>query len=969
MILYRYPAVLVLIILMLAGCGASPADRPDRMQILAFTDTSRVRIEATFDSQFNPAAEPVKAVIRARDDGSVLWSGALGQPEKKEDGTYQLIRNVEGLLPQRWSPSTPNLYDLVVDAGGAYRDSVRFGFRSVETREGRILVNGLPIFLRGNAINPPERMVPDSLHENRRFVEDYVRYLKSKGVNIIRMTRHSQIWFDVCDELGMMIYQGHYGTPRGARATKASDLPFEELIQWYRDDVIEPLVNHPSVIIYVLSNEQASVDIPYLNRGADEVEQYLTQVYHELSQWDATRLYIGNAGYGFGRSGDICDIHRYWGWYYNSFLSYYTLREPRNYWRSNKIQPITLTEAVGNYTGVDGGYNLVPGTKQPDSQLNWTGHAPKSEQSERALKHQAFVAKQAIEISRRIRDRNPYLSGLMPFTILFHNWADISRFSDMNPKPVLEQYKVSYQPVLLSWELWTGQVYAGSTIRPVVHIVNDSEDGADISDLELYVTLKDDAGVVRFESRVAMPDVPYYGVAEKTLSIPLPGSLATGTYTLEGRLSSGGRVLSHNEHPVFVAGRGFAGNVADAGREVVVYDPRGDTRRALTRLQIPFSTVSDLSGLNAQRHTLIIGARAWDERLSKQPETLRTFIASGGRVLCLEQDPDRFDTSWLAPGVKLQTAELDHELVYPGGRPFRNGLSVNPERPDHPVFEGIDRDRLYMWSDYSRWDESKPGFPEVYPVVQGYTLTSREDLARTAVLANYDHGLEGIALSEMFEGKGSALLSGFGIVDRVGLDPIADRMFVNMVSYMASSEAHHAQPEITSKIVWGDYESERGLVTGIYSGLLLHSVPVVPEGLEKKYPLRVTEEGHHLAGAGGGWNTRPSIQYVPSGRRPFGPYSFSLGGMPRRVDKDSQIGEGRFWCRIPSDRTRMVTSVWNPIDEPLELEIVVNGIRQQVRIGGGKTEQVETPLRNSDDTLSVTFRGDFRLVLMETDFH
>ena len=63
-------------------------------------------------------------------------------------------------------------------------------------------------------------------------------------------------------------------------------------------------------------------------------EDALQRAYDELSAWDDTRLYIGNAGYGFGRAGEICDLHRYWGWYYNSFLSFYEMRDPRICWRT-----------------------------------------------------------------------------------------------------------------------------------------------------------------------------------------------------------------------------------------------------------------------------------------------------------------------------------------------------------------------------------------------------------------------------------------------------------------------------------------------------------------------------------------------------------------------------------------------------------------------------------------------------------
>ena len=60
--------------------------------------------------------------------------------------------------------------------------------------------------------------------------------------------------------------------------------------------------------------------------------------------------------------------------------------------------------------------------------------------------------------------------------------------------------------------------------------------------------------------------------------------------------------------------------------------------------------------------------------------------------------------------------------MFPGGRPFRNGMSVNPEHPDHPALAGIDRDRLFLWDDFTSWNETKPGFPQVYPVTRGFVL-------------------------------------------------------------------------------------------------------------------------------------------------------------------------------------------------------------------------------------------------------
>ena len=939
--------------------------------LFAFTDTVGVRMELAL-----PEARALNgATVRGRivsvgDTTRALWSGSLGTLAVGGDGIARMSGRVTGLAPKRWSPQSPELYYLTVEAGeGSARrtERVRVGFRTMSANGGQLLLNGRPVFLRGNAINPPERNIPDSLEENRRFVEPYIRYLKRQNVNIIRLTRHSQVWFDVGDELGMMFFQGNYGTPQGGKSTQAPTQPFAASLAWYKTDVIGPLVNHPSVVVYVLANEQADKEIPYLTQGAEGIDRFLRQTYDSLHAWDATRVYIANAGYGFGRAGDICDLHRYWGWYYNSFLSFYTLRDPNVCWRRGIAQPMTLTENTGNYTGVDGRYNLVSGTKQPDSQLNWTGHAPDSEQAGRALAYQAWMAKQAIEITRRTREQNPNLAGLTPFTILFHNWWGIHGFDDMKPKPIGAQYAESYQPVLLSWELWTPQVYAGSTIAPVAHLVNDDDRGATLSGLTLSYTLADSAGVARLRGGARLPDVPYYAAKSLPLHIALPADLAPGRYTLSGMVMEADVIYSTNTTSLYVAAPAKP-SVGALARRVVLYDPARGSVRALERAGVAPVPVTQVRGLSPARDLLVIGAEAWSPAIARDTGALKSFLAAGGRMLVLHQDAKRFDGGWLPTPIRLQTSVLDHALVFPGGRPAGNGMAVNPERPDHPALAGIDRDRLFLWSDWTGWNEATPGFPQVYPVTHGFVLSDPATVDRAVVLANYDHALEGVALAELFSGPGSAMVTGFDLVHRAGLDPIADRMLANLLRYMGSKEPHDATPLVTEKITWGDYGSEHGLLTGIYSGLLVNTVPIVPAPLKEKYPVSVDDQGFVLAGGEGGWNTKPAVQYVARGRRPFGPYTFTSGGSVKVTGAKDGPGEGRVRFRIPDGRTTMLTTVNNPSAEPLELELTVNGVVQRARIAAGETTEISTPVRGGAAPLAITFRGDRRLVLLGTDF-
>ena len=938
------------------------------MQVLAFADTASVRIDVTVPHGADMPGATVHAVIAGVGDTTPLWSGDIGVLAVDSTGTGHLTARVDHLQPRLWSPASPNRYQLTVAVVGRSADpqaTIRFGFRSFETRDGQLFLNGRPIFLRGNAINPPGRTIPDSLDDNPRFAADYVAYLKRIHVNMIRLSRTSQAWLDACDSLGMMVYQGLYGTPKGAAKGKPPEKPFAQVVADYHA-VLEPLVNHPSVVIYVLSNELASRDIIQSHPGADTIAAFLKRVHRAMWEWDSTRVYIANAGYGYGRSGDICDVHHYWAWYYNTVLSYYTLRDPHTCWRTERKQPITISENTGSYIGPDGRFNIVSDSKQMSAQLNFTGHAPVAEQVRRDAAYQRFVVRNAIEIMRRTRSEDPSLAGLMPFTTLFSRWWRIHSFADMTPSPAAEQYAISYQPVLLSWELWTPQVYAGTTLRPTAHVVNDDTLRRDLHALVLRWRLVDRAGTARASGDVPIGDVAYYAAVAHQLSIALPASLPGGTYTLEGQLLESGREVSHNRTRVFVAPHGYAGAVDASARRIALYDPAGRTAAAFRRLGIAFKAVTSARGLRPTRDALVVGAHAWRDALDGS--ALRRFVQGGGRVLVLAQDSASFDASWLGARVRLLSGPVDSAGDRRPGNPYRNGMAVNPELVEHPLFKGLDRDRLFLWSDPAGWTEHSPGLPAVYPVTHGFVLENPvDDLDHVAIIADYGRGLEGIGAAEVFDGKGSVLLSGFDIVPHVGVDPAADRMLVNAVRYETSASPHFAHPLLRGPIEWGSYGTEAGLAVGVYDGLIVNTVPVVPEGLQERYPLKIDKNGFQFAGGRGGWNSRPAIQYVAHGRRPFGPYNLDLFGSPKLPKEHDALGTGRFWLRVPAGTRIMTTTVKNPSDMPLPLELTVNDATQRQEIAAGATVRIETPLHDATK-LAVTVHGDRRLVLLETAF-
>jgi len=945
--------------------------------ITPFSGCNYVRV--VVDASFRQAASNTfKAVIRSLKDDKILWQGNVTPSAAFNEGGKHIAFTISNLKPILWTPAHPYLYKISLqqyDRGALKRSlAERVGFRSFERRGGNLFLNGKPVFLRGIAINPPGRGIPTELETSRQFALEYVKYMKSINVNIIRIP-DAEAWYDVCDELGMMVFGGNYGgrVAGGEKIEAQAKLgdetdggfpsDYNKGVAWYENEKLGAIAHHPSLMVYAMTNET-----PFAGKRADLWEKFLAYAYKKLKMWDETRVYIANAGYGYGKTGDITDIHRYWGWYYSSPFTFLHIRDEAQINPFHgKHQPLTFTECVGNYTGPDGRYNLTPAHKNPSSQLAWTGHERQDLQAQLADHHQSFTFRSATETFRQLRFVNPDLSGVFPFTILFYNWNTIGNFNDMNAKPVADQVKISYQPVLLSWECWTPNVFAGSVINPIAHIINDDNECKDLKNAKLVYEIKDKTHAVLFADSLPLADIPYYGTSRKKLEIKIPQNIVSGKYELTGRIVQHGVIISQNFYRLFIAGISFAKAKPAIASAIVLYDKPGITKKSLLDLRVKFTEIASFTNIPSNSF-IIIGENAADNLIADQASQIKNFISAGGRVLCLRQDSVHLENvqPLLIHPMINNNIDIDNPVYPVTAKSPRNGYYVNVERTDHPVFAGITRDHLRVWSDYTNWDVTQKGFPAIKPVTDGFTLRNVNDVAGTAILANYSSGLQAIALAEQFSGNGSIMLCGFDISGRTAIDPVAARLFLNLISYAATSSGHERYPLITSPVIWGEYETEKGIVTDQYSGFLVNATPRVPADYMGK-GIVVTNEGYQLAGGvRSAFNTRPGIQYVANGRRPFGPYVQSFGGQPL-PDKNSTEGTGRFWCRIPEGQNLATSIIWNPGTEPLVIRIKVNDLLEVNKtIAAGDKVAVETPVNNSQ--VNITYTGDRRLVVLETAF-
>ncbi len=958
----RPPSTLVLILSFSPILVGSSADSLKFEKLLAFATDKSVRIEYALKPSSDVGAVDVSGAISRGQTGHLLWQGSLGRTLLKPDIATTATHTVSDLQPELWEPTAPALYQLRVTANKEGRvlaeRTVRFGFRSMDIRNGQFHLNGRPIFLRGVAINPPGRGIAAAVGESRPFAEAYVRCLKSHNLNIFRLTGdESQTWFDVCDELGMMMYAGRYGSPPEADTGKRSaPKGFARSIAGYKT-LFENCVNHPCIVLYYLANE-----LPVQGQRGADFSALLTQAHKELKAWDPTRPYIGNAGYGEGREGDVCDVHRYWGWYYNSFLTYYHLRDKLVdrplFGDPVKNQPLTFTECVGSFTGSSGEFNVVR-SKQLGPRLGWIGHTDRPQED--ALRYQSFMVKQATESFRRMRPLNPRLAGIMPFTILFYNWSGIDSFDQMKPKAALEQMALSYQPVLLSWELWTPQAYAGSKLRSFAHVINDADDGAPLTNATLTCHLIASDGKESCRANIDLPPIPYYDAWRKVIELDSPGNLKTGEYVLAGSITIGSRTVSTNCTDLFIAGADWPKQTRRPATPVALYDPSGKTAAAFKQTGLEFERISSFSSVPRRSAALVVGEQSIGKLTAEQKQCLRRFVHDGGRILCLRPDAKVFEADWLPQKITFLEDSASDTHYPPRTRPFAEQMNVNPERNDHPVFARLDRYRLRLWSDYTGWDQTQPGFPRLYPVTAGFKLDQPQALAQTAILANYDRGLEGIALCEMFDGSGSVILSGFDLVNRAGLDPVADRLLANLVAYVASREGHYAHPLIEQPIQWGNFPTEHGVVCGSLNGLLVNA---------EWLPSPLNPSATPLPPNTGSWNMNPGEQFVPCGRNPFGPFGYSTGSSLRDSDPASSVGSGVFWARIPPGKRAVVTKVKNPVSSAAQLSVSINEktVTGPLSVAAGQSLQLRSPLAAGTTNVSVRYTGTKTLVLLETSF-
>ena len=202
------------------------------------------------------------------DAGGELLAQTVGTaaPDGGQETVLEATLALKNARP--WSAEEPNLYTLLLtltDAGSTILSVERFavGFRQIEVRDGRLLVNGTPVTLRG--VNRHDTH-PDLGHVTpRAHMRRDIELMKQHNVNCVRTSHYPNdpYWLDLCDEYGLYVIDEAdletHGFGADGFGTDWAHLSKDPL---WRDAYVERAArlvqrdkNHPSVIIWSLGNE------------------------------------------------------------------------------------------------------------------------------------------------------------------------------------------------------------------------------------------------------------------------------------------------------------------------------------------------------------------------------------------------------------------------------------------------------------------------------------------------------------------------------------------------------------------------------------------------------------------------------------------------------------------------------------------------------------------------------------------
>lgn len=166
--------------------------------------------------------------------------------------------------PYKWTAETPDLYqlktELIKDGKIAEIYYVNIGFRKIEIRGNKFLVNGQPIKIKG--VNHHDTSPDNGYTMSPELIEKDIMLMKQHNINAVRTSHYPPDTYllDMCDKYGIYVIdeadlETHGGMFVGEWNCIADDDNWKALHIDRAERMVKRDINHPSVIMWSIGNE------------------------------------------------------------------------------------------------------------------------------------------------------------------------------------------------------------------------------------------------------------------------------------------------------------------------------------------------------------------------------------------------------------------------------------------------------------------------------------------------------------------------------------------------------------------------------------------------------------------------------------------------------------------------------------------------------------------------------------------
>lgn len=239
-----------------------------------------------------------------------------------------------------WSPGSPKLYEVIISYNGqAIKDKI--GFRTIETKDGKIYLNKEPVFLKGVCMH--EEGEKGGRGNSKEDALRLLNWAKEMGCNYVRLAHypHNENMVRLADEMGLLVWEEIpvYWTIdfKNPATYKNAENQLNEMI--FRDK------NRASVIIWSMANETPI---------SEDRTRFIARLAATARKADPARLItaallsenkngVNTINDPLGEYLDLISFNQYLGWYGGNLEDAEIIK-----WTSKYRKPLIVSEFGGD---------------------------------------------------------------------------------------------------------------------------------------------------------------------------------------------------------------------------------------------------------------------------------------------------------------------------------------------------------------------------------------------------------------------------------------------------------------------------------------------------------------------------------------------------------------------------------------------------------------------------------------------